>query len=142
MIISTLIKFGVCKNYVEILAFILGALVTCVVDTFWWEIDYKKAEKGLEWHEHYHVGLELVIVGMIIALFNEFAAAILYGAGLLFILAEWRQVVEIKGNKVIPGHPFAYGSSHFKISSIVGGILVVLSVITYLYLVPMVESIK
>ena len=93
----------------EILAFMLGALFTCLVDTFWWQIDYKKAEKGLEWHEHYHVGIELVIVGMIIMLFNEFAAYFLFGAGLLFILAEWRQAVEIKNTKVIPGHPFAFG---------------------------------
>lgn len=104
----------------EIILAILGCTVVMVVDVFWWKLDYKKIEKGLEWHEHYHVGIELMILAVVINLFNSTAAAFFLGAGLMFIVAEWRQVIEIVGKKVKPGHPFAYGSTHFKTSTIVG----------------------
>lgn len=124
----------------EIFPFIIGAFFVMLVDTFWWHIDYKKAEKGLEWHEHYHVGLELIIVALFMNLVNEASASFLFGAGFLFIAAEWRQAVEVLNNKVKAGHPFAYGSVHFKSSSIVGAILTFFSILCYVYLVPMVEG--
>ena len=49
---------------------------------------------------------------------------ILLGAAIGFLLGEWDQLKEIKNKKVVPGHPFAYGSTHFKSSCIIGGILV------------------
>ncbi len=118
----------------EVFPFILGAILVMLIDTFWWHIDYKKAEKGMEAHEHYHVGLELMIVAMIIDLFNGPIASFLYGAGFLFIVAEWRQAIEIVQKKVIPGHPFAYGSEHFKSSSIIGIALTGSAILLYFYL--------
>lgn len=124
----------------DIFAFILGAFVVMWLDIFWWHIDYKKAEKGLEWHEHYHVGLELTILAIFIGLFDWFAASILFGAGFLFLAAEWRQAVEVTGDKVKAGHPFAYGSVHFKASTIFGVGLTGFAVFSYLYLVKIVEG--
>jgi len=118
----------------EAFPFILGALVVMLVDTFWWHIDYKKVEKGMEAHEHYHVGIELIIVAIIADFFNGSLASFLYGAGFLFIAAEWRQAVEIVKKKVIAGHPFAYGSIHFKQSSIIGVILIAIAIFLYAYL--------
>ena len=125
---------------VEVFPFILGTLLVMIVDIFWWQIDFKKVERGLEAHEHYHVGLELIIAAMFVSLLHEGGASFLYGAGFLFIAAEWRQAVEILGNKVKAGHPFAYGSVHFKSSSIIGAVLVLLSLLSYLYVVPLVEG--
>lgn len=124
----------------EIFPFILGTFVVMLVDVFWWQIDYKKAEKGMEAHEHYHVGIELAIVAMIVGVFNDTAASFLYGAGFLFLAAEWRQAVEVIGNKVKAGHPFAFGSNHFKSSSIIGAVLTFVAVVCYVYLVPMLEA--
>lgn len=124
----------------DIFGFILGAFVVMWLDIFWWHIDFKKLEKGLEWHEHYHVGLELLILASFIAIFNEFAASVLFGASFLFLAAEWRQAIEVHGDKVKAGHPFAYGSKHFTASTIVGITLTGIAVFSYLYLVPMVEN--
>lgn len=115
----------------EIFPFILGAFLVMIIDTFWWHIDYKKAEKGMEAHEHYHVGIELIIVAIIVDYFNGFASYFLYGAGFLFIAAEWRQTVEVLNDKVKAGHPFAYGSTHFKESSIIGVTLTVIVIVEY-----------
>jgi hypothetical protein len=107
----------------EIILFILGAFLVFLVDTWWWRIDYSKIEKGLEFHEHYHVGLELLILGLLASYVTSLVAFFPIGAGFGFIMAEWRQIVEIKGKQVKPGHPFAYGSEHFGKSTIVGIIL-------------------
>lgn len=123
--------------------FILGAFVVMWVDIFWWHIDYKKVEKGLEWHEHYHVGLELIIVAnVLIAVTGNFWAiySVLLGAGFLFLAAEWRQAVEIKGKTVVAGHPFAYGSSHFKTSTIVGMVLTAIAAFSHVYLPRLIEG--
>jgi len=112
--------------------FILGAFVVMLVDTFWWHIDYKKVEKGLEWHEHYHVGIELMILAVITTPFIPELSSFLYGSGFLFIAAEWRQAVEVIGPKVKAGHPFAFGSTHFTSSTIVGVILTVIAISSYI----------
>ena len=117
---------------VEIVLLILGAFAVFVIDILWWNIDFEKAEKGLEAHEHYHVGLELLIGGLLLSFINEMLVYIMLGAGFAFIMAEWRQTVEIRKTKdgkeekknVVPGHPFAYGSLHFKQSNTIGIVLV------------------
>jgi hypothetical protein len=127
----------------DMVFFILGAFVVMWLDIFWWHIDFKKVEKGLEWHEHYHVGLELIIVASVVSALTENLTAlysVLLGAGFLFLAAEWRQAVEIKGKTVIAGHPFAYGSKHFKTSTIFGIALTIVVVISHLYLVDLVEG--
>lgn len=113
---------------VEIVLLILGAFAVFVIDIAWWNIDFKKAEKGFEAHEHYHVGLELLIGGLFLSFVNELPVYFMLGAGFAFIMAEWRQVVEIRKNKdgkeekkkLVQGHPFAYGSPHFKQSTAIG----------------------
>ena len=121
----------------EVFAFIIGAFAAMWVDTFWWHIDYKKAEKGFEWHEHYHIGLELSIVAIFANIYDSTLAAFLFGVGFLFMVAEWRQAIEVVGKKVIPGHPFAYGSVHFKSSTIIGIVLTIMAIISHLYLVKL-----
>ena len=96
---------------------ILGIVTALVVDTIWWRINFKKIEKGLEAHEHYHIGLELLILYMLTD-FTLFA-----GMGLGFIISEWSQHIEVKGDKVVKGHPFAIGSTHLKQSTIIGAAL-------------------
>lgn len=125
----------------EIILFILGAFLVFVIDIIWWNIDFKKAEKGLEVHEHYHLGLELLIAGIGIAYIVELPVYFLLGTGFAFIMAEWRQTVEIRKTvdgqdtiqKVVPGHPFAYGSTHFKQSTTIGiSLIALLSIILVL----------
>lgn len=83
--------------------FILLFFLGLVIDKAWYHIDYDKYEKGLEVHEHYHIGLE---IGIIAVIFNYYD---LLGLTLAFILAEWSQT-----------NYFAYQSNHFKQSSIIG----------------------
>lgn len=101
-------------------------------DTLWWHINYKKIEKGLEIIEHYHIGLGLFIAAIVVNLYFSPVSWFMMGMGFLFIIAEWHQAIEVSHKKVIPGKPFAYGSSHFRSSSIIGiilsGILLILTV--------------
>lgn len=120
---------------VLLVLFVFGTLASFVVDTIWWlRPSVNKYEKGgLRVHEHYHFGLELLIIAIILmkaavsytsleqALSN--VAAIMVGAGFGFIMAEWRQIVEPKAKGIVLGHPFSYGSNHFIPSTIIGVIL-------------------
>jgi len=120
---------------VELVFFIVGAFASYIIDVWWWSIDYRKAERGLEFHEHYHVGLELLILSLILYHFTLSALAFIpVGAGFGFITAEWRQVVEVAGRKVQPGHPFAYGSKHFRQSTVFGFLLLVILAVAVLWL--------
>lgn len=85
--------------YLFVAFFFLGA----VIDIIWWNINYSKYEKGFEFHEHYHIGLEIAILAF---LFNM---PYLLGLTIAFLIAEWFQ-----------DHPFAIKSNHLKESSIVG----------------------
>ena len=109
---------------VELLLFVMGVFAAFVLDAWWWTIDYRKAERGLEFHEHYHAGLELLILALLtFKLASTLLAYIPAGLGFGFITAEWRQSVEAAGRKVKPGHPFAYGSNHFTQSTLLGAAL-------------------
>lgn len=109
---------------VELLLFVMGVFAAFVLDTWWWMIDYRKAEKGLEFHEHYHAGLELLILALLtFKLASTPLAYIPAGLGFGLIIAEWRQAVEVAGRRVKPGHPFAYGSNHFTQSTLLGIVL-------------------
>lgn len=114
----------------------VGLFIAFIIDILWWtQKSLQKAEKGFEIHEHYHFGIELVILYIIISHFiDSVFNVILIGAAIGFVLAEWSQSKEIKGVRVVPGHPFAYGSSHFKQSSIIAIGLSIVAVISYLYL--------
>ena len=119
------------KQIVDIsLLFIIAPLAgfwgAMIIDTMWFRIDYKKAEKGLEAHEHYHVGIELAIVGVILWVINMDVLAVgLFGMGAGFFMAEWQQ----KNAFALPAHPTAFHPnpppvSHFKQSTILGVILI------------------
>ena len=90
------------------ISFILGLFI----DVAWWNVNYKKYEKGLEAHEHYHIGLEIGILGVILSVFIPIFSSIAMGLMVAFFLAEWSQ-----------DHKFALKSGHFKESSIIGIIL-------------------
>ena len=114
--------------------FVLGSLFAMALDILWWhKAELQRYEKGIKWHEHYHVGLEAIIIAAFVGTFSAPAAAVFYGFGFLFIVAEWRQVIEVSGRRVVPGHPFAYGSSHFKSSTGFGILLIIVSILVFIY---------
>lgn len=122
-------------NFLEtILLFCIGGIITMLIDVVWWRIDYKKAEKGMEILEHYHMGIALFIAAVVIHSFYTPMSWLMAGMGFMFVFAEWHQTIEIAGKKVVPGKPFAYGSKHFKQSSIIGIILAVFLLIISLVL--------
>ena len=106
-----------------------------IIDILWWtNTNFKKAEKGMEAHEHYHIGIEMAILGVALEYFSIDFSSFLYGGGLMFIVAEWLQRFEIISKKVVPGHPFAYGSTHFKSSTAIGIILVIVLICSFILL--------
>jgi len=120
----------------EFILLFVGLFIAFIIDILWWtQKSFQKAEKGFEAHEHYHIGIELVILYIVVSHFSDsIFNVILIGAAIGFVLAEWSQSKEIKGIKIVPGHPFALGSSHFKSSSIIAIALSIIAVISYLYL--------
>lgn len=86
--------------------FAIGIIIGLIIDSVWWHLPYKKIEKGYEIMEHYHFAL---IVGMFTVITGN---PIFAGIMVALFLGEWSQ-----------DHQFAYGSTHFKSSTIVGGLL-------------------
>ncbi len=118
-------------EFLELVIVILGLFAALILDIWWWnQTRFKKADKKFEAHEHYHISLELLIIAILANYFiNPLLAYFVIGASIGFFLGEWDQLKEIKNKKVIPGHPFAYGSSHFKESTIIGIVLIVIVVV-------------
>ncbi len=109
----------------EIIFIFLGLFAALIVDIIWWVKPALSKSDKFKLHEHYHIALELILVFIVIEHYTHSSLSlILFGAAVGFLLGEWDQLKEIKNKKVIPGHPFAYGSTHFKSSSILGIILV------------------
>jgi len=101
-----------------------GLFAALIVDIIWWVKPSLSKSDKFQAHEHYHVGLELVILFLIVDYLTQNSASlVILGASIGFLLGEWDQLKEIKNKKVVPGHPFAYGSTHFKASSLIGGVL-------------------
>ncbi|QLH05421.1 hypothetical protein C5F49_08865 [Nitrosopumilus oxyclinae] len=126
----------------DLIFFVIGAFGSFLLDTYWWvKPSFSKYEKGvLVNHEHYHFGLELIIVAIaLIFVSKEFSIPLsivwsaLVGAGFGFIIAEWRQIVETHRGEVTMGHPFAYGSKHFKESTQIGVVIFAILVIFLAY---------
>ena len=109
-----------------------GLLPALVIDIIWWvKPSFSKLDK-FKAHEHYHVSLELVILYIMIQHFtNSPFSVVILGAAFGFLLGEWDQLKEIVGKTVKPGHPFAYGSSHFKASSVIGVSLIGTIILLY-----------
>ena len=119
----------------ELLLLFFGLFAALVIDIIWWvKPSFSKLDK-FKAHEHYHISLELVILFIIVQYFtNSPFSVVIIGAAFGFLLGEWDQLKEIVGKTVKPGHPFAYGSSHFKTSSAIGGLLIGTIIILYTYL--------
>ncbi len=122
-----------------IIMLVLGGLASFLIDLIWFgrikaarEVENKNY--FLKIHEHYHVGLELIIVAMVTYPVIGLYASALVGAGFGFIMAEWRQVHEIRHNRVVKGHPFAHESGHFRDSSILGACLIAVLMSTLAYI--------
>ena len=114
-----------------------GLFLGLIIDIIWWVKSYSKSDK-FQSHEHYHVSLELVILFIILEyITNSPFSIIILGMSFGFLLGEWGQLKEIKKTKVVPGHPFAYGSTHFAKSTIIGIILVGIIIGLYFYLPSM-----
>lgn len=101
---------------------IAGFFTTFVLDRIWFSIDYKKAEKGLEVHEHYHVALELHLVSIVMWIIHvDILAVFLIGAGVGFFLLEAFQ-----------DNAFACTSKHFRASTYVGvGLAILVMIAVY-----------
>lgn len=108
--------------FVLILCGILGFQFITIIDRIWFAIDYKKVEKGLEVLEHYHYGIVLMTISFIFIDLIPFMAFILLGMGASFIYHESKQK-----------NYFAHKSTHFKGSLLIGLILSVISISSYIY---------
>lgn len=105
------------------LAATLGFIFITIIDRVWFQIDYKKAEKGLEVLEHFHYGIALLAISFIFVESIPSIAYALMGMGTAFIYRESRQK-----------NAYSYTSTHFKPSLIIGLGLCVVTAFSYLYL--------
>jgi hypothetical protein len=106
-----------------ILAGALGFIFVTIIDRVWYEIDYKKAEKGLEVLEHYHYGIGLFAVSFLFVEHIPVLAVGLLGMGAAFIYHESKQK-----------NYFSVTSTHFKSSLAIALGLCAIAIFAYLYL--------
>lgn len=96
--------------------FIVGILVGIAFDILWWKTGMNKYERSVEFFEHYHWGMVLLILMKILLavsdVFSSFA-----GTSIVLILVEATQE-----------HPFALKSNHQLSSTAIGAFLFVLVV--------------
>lgn len=98
----------------------IGFIIVTVLDRVWFDVDHKKIEKGYEVIEHYHLLTPLWIIAFIMF---EYSSALSYGLlamGATFFYRECRQK-----------NYFAYHSNHFKNSTIIGIVGIVITIIAY-----------
>jgi len=105
------------RESLGMILFLLGLLLGLVLDRVWWEGGFDKYEKGVEELEHYHWGLMSWILAYLTPLW---LSQVLWGLGAALVLAEWAQVGEWENGEWRRGHPFAYGSNHFRASTAIG----------------------
>ncbi|MEM1944120.1 MAG: hypothetical protein QXE50_06025 [Nitrososphaerota archaeon] len=106
---------------------LIGLLAGLVADRAWWESKADKYERGLEFFEHYHWGLVAWIAAYFTPLFFSF---FLWGFGAALVIAEWSQIGDWSDGVWRRGHPFAYGSTHFASSTVIGVLLAAVLVAT------------
>jgi hypothetical protein len=94
---------------------LMGLILVSFADTFWYYKSFQRAEKGIEFLEHYHWGIIIITVSFVCwyyssiipDLLNLFAG--LFTGGMLFIYKELYQ-----------DQPFAKWTDHFAQSTAVG----------------------
>lgn len=117
----------------DLVLLFFGLFAALIVDIVWWVKPSLSKSDKFQAHEHYHVSLELVILFIVIDYFTHSTfSLVIIGAAFGFLLGEWDQLKEIHKHKVVPGHPFSYGSSHFKSSTIIGFILTGITISLFL----------
>jgi Na+/melibiose symporter-like transporter len=112
-----------------VIFFLLGLLAGLVLDRAWWESKANKYDKNVEELEHYHWGLLAWIIAYLTPLW---LSDVLWGLGAALVMAEWAQIGEWENGAWRRGHPFAYGSNHFKVSTAIGAALVAILIIPLL----------
>ena len=111
----------------------LGGFGAMILDSYW-EKKGKKESIKLKAFEHYHNSIILITIGMFAYSTHPTITAGLVSTAIIFLVGEWRQIHYLKDGIPKEGHPFAYGSTHFKQSSVIGMILTAMSIISYFYL--------
>lgn len=104
-----------------LLAAFLGVMTITILDRIWWNLDHHSIEKGFEVIEHYHWGIVLIGVGIVIIDYLPLVAYFLFGAAMKLIYSEAKQK-----------NCFAHKSNHFRNSTIIGVILCVICMILIL----------
>ncbi len=104
---------------VPVTGFLVGLLVGFLLDFSWRKLELSKYEGRLEALEHYHWGFLLLMLGRVFR-FSEFSLLSI-GVGFTFVLSEMMQ-----------NHRFAFRSDHERTSTVIGVILLALTVLTWL----------
>ena len=103
-----------------LLSAFLGFMIITILDRKWFEIDHKRIEQGYEVLEHYHLGIGLIGIGIGIIAYLPLVSYGLIGAGMGLIYHESKQK-----------NYFAIQSAHFRNSSIIGVILIIITITIY-----------
>jgi len=85
-----------------IISIFLGFIISLILDRILFRLDYKKIKKGFEILEHYHFGIILIGIGLIISI--PIISYIIIGLGIGFIYMETKHI-----------HYFAYKPGNFNI---------------------------
>lgn len=103
------------------LSALIGFIIVTILDRRWFDVDHKKIEKGYEVIEHYHFGIILISIGIVIFSSLPVLSYCMFGAGGGLIYHESKQK-----------NYFAHKSSHFRNSSIIGCILCMIAIFLFL----------
>lgn len=106
-----------------ILVSFISVIAIIILDHRWMkDINFSKAEKGMEVMEHYHWGLILVIIGIVLWQYTNLLSVGLLIAGITFIACESKQK-----------NDFALNSTHAIPSTIIGVSLLIVTIMAYLF---------
>jgi hypothetical protein len=94
-----------------LLHFSLGVILSIILSIIWTKRLREELDIIVE-IEHYHWGLVSLIIGVLLSDIHSDIHYFFFGLGLMLIIDESLQK-----------HPFAYGSKHFLVSSMIGFVL-------------------
>lgn len=102
----------------------LGFILVTILDRRWFDIDHRSIENGYEVIEHYHFGIGLITIGIILnsitITYLPHVAYLTFGAGMGLVYHEAKQK-----------NYFAHKSTHFLSSTIIGVVLCVITITIY-----------